>query len=75
MVQLRVHDTDGPVVATSSDGVSFVSTSDGSLFATRRSDDVVEMADGSLGRVGGTVIFVTNTEGREQAGYWIETCA
>ena len=53
----------GPVVATSADGSTFA-TASGASFA-ERIDDVFCMADGSVGRPIGAVMFVQNEAGEQ----------
>ncbi len=67
---LRAHDPNGRVLATSSDGVTFV-TADGTFFATR-TDDVLRMANGSVGTLIGAVVFVQNDMGEQVRAYWLE---
>jgi hypothetical protein len=67
---LRVQDPNGRVLAMSADGVTF-STAEGTLFATR-TDDVLRMADGSVGTLIGAVVFVQNDMGEQVRAYWLE---
>lgn len=58
-------------MATSSDGANFV-TEDGEHFALRSANNF-EMADGSVGRLGGTVVYVKDHEGQEKPVFWLES--
>jgi hypothetical protein len=63
----------GGVVAVSADGTTFV-TPEGVHFADR-SDDVFRMADGSVGRRIGAVLFVQNEEGVQVPAFWLEAAS
>ena len=67
---LRVQDSNGRVLAMSSDGVTF-SAADGTPFA-ERTDEVLRMADGSVGMLVGSVVFVQNDVGEQVRAYWLE---
>ena len=70
MDQLRARGPTGRVVATSADGCTFT-TASGAAFAERM-DDVLRMADGSVGRIIGAVVFVQNDLGEQVRAYWLE---
>jgi hypothetical protein len=70
MDQLRARGPTGRIVATSADGRAFANAS-GAPFA-ERIDDVFRMADGSVGRLIGAVVFVQNEVGEQVRAYWLE---
>ena len=70
MDRLRAQGPTGRVVATSADGSTFA-TASGAAFA-ERIDDVFRMADGSVGRLIGAVVFVQNDSGEQVRAYWLE---
>jgi hypothetical protein len=72
MEQLRSHRPEGEVVAKSADGTNFVSVSDDTLFA-RRVGVVFRMADGSIGTLGGHVVFMQNAAGKQYPAFWLES--
>ena len=65
-----MQDPNGRVLASSSDGVTFA-TPDGTFFA-KRTDEVFRMADGSVGMLIGSVVFVQNDVGEQVRAYWLE---
>ncbi len=67
---LRAQDPNGRVLATSSNGVTFANA-DGTYFATR-TDEVLRMADGSIGTLIGAVVFVQDDLGEQVRAYWLE---
>jgi hypothetical protein len=69
--QLRNRGPTGQILATSVDGRTF-STDAGTFFA-ERVDDVLRMADGSVGTLIGAVVFVQDQAGAQVAGFWLES--
>lgn len=67
---LRRLKSGGDVVARSTDGVVYLDL-DGCLFA-RRSETEFAFADGVIGRLGGTVVYVRDPIGEDQATFWFE---
>ncbi len=65
-----MQDPNGRVLASSSDGATFA-TPDGIFFA-KRIDEVFRMADGSVGTLIGSVVFVLNDVGEQVRAYWLE---
>jgi hypothetical protein len=74
MDQIRLYGPTGHVVATSFDGCTFRRTDDGTLFA-ERTDELIRMADGSLGTLIGAVVFVQNDVGEQVRAYWLESAS
>jgi hypothetical protein len=71
MDQLRAHEPDGQVVASSVDGIDFTAVTDGSPFA-RRMGEVFRMTDGSLGVLIGSVVFTPGSDGGQNPSFWLE---
>lgn len=66
-----MYEADGRVVATTIDGVNFVAVDGGGLFA-RRIGDSFRMADGSTGRLAGTLVFLPDEAGLQAPVYRLE---
>lgn len=71
MDQLREYEADGRVVATSIDGVDFVAVDGGGLFA-KRIGDLFRMADGSVGRLAGALVFLQDEAGLQAPTFRLE---
>jgi hypothetical protein len=71
MEQLRVHEPEGQVVATSINGIDFTAIADGRPFA-KRMGEVFRMADGSLGVLIGSVVFSQGPGGGQDPTYRLE---
>lgn len=67
--ELRIHSRNGPVVATSYDGSTFVSKKEGTYFA-RITDATMSIVDGSIGRIEGVVYF-SDVDEMERPAYWV----
>ena len=70
MDRIRARGPTGHVVAVSVDGSTFVTT-DGAAFA-ERTDQVLNMVDGSVGTLVGAVVFMQNEVGEQVRAYWLE---
>jgi hypothetical protein len=70
MDRLRAQGPTGRVGATSADGSS-IATASRAAFGVRI-DDFLRMADGSVGKLIGAVVFVQNEAGEQVRAYWLE---
>lgn len=74
MERLRVHESNGQIVAESSDGQLYLNVTDGSPFG-RRDNGTFVFADGRVGHLGGQVVYIKDEQQNDHAAYWYEVDA